>query len=264
MEKNKNDEIDLLRLLGALWHKIWIIAVAAVLCAVLAFGYVNLFVPAQYESSVLIYVNNSSLSIGSTSLSISSGELTAAQKLVDTYLVILKSHTTFSQIRERSGVNYSDAKLSSMIRAGAVNKTEIFRVTVSSTDPLEAQRIANTIADVFPDILSGIVNGSSVKIIDYALVASGKSSPSVTKYTAIGFLLGLIASCGVIILIELFNDKIHDENTLAQMFKNVPVLANIPGLGTSGKTRSKYGKYGNTYEVTSAYDRAGDTKSDGR
>lgn len=278
MEKNKLNEVDLVRLIGAVWRRIWIIAIAAVLCAVLAFGYVSLFVSPQYQSSILVYVNNSSISLGGTSLSISSGELVAAQNLVNTYLVILRSHTMLSQIREHCGISYSDAKLSGMIEAAAVNKTEIFRVTVTSADPMEAQQIANTIAEIFPATLSGIVDGSSVKIIDYALLPSGKSAPSITKYTTIGFLLGLIVSCGIVILIEIFNDKVHDENTLTQLFEDIPVLAYIPSLGFSGKGAKPdgYGKYakfgayakykrpGNAEQVKSEAEHAGETGSDGK
>ena len=38
-----------------------------------------------------------------------------------------------------------------MIEAKAVNGTEIFEVTVTSEDPAEAERIANTVVDILPD-----------------------------------------------------------------------------------------------------------------
>ncbi|MFH7445355.1 hypothetical protein RA265_30460, partial [Pseudomonas syringae pv. tagetis] len=73
--------------------------------------------------------------------------------------------------------------VSDMIEAGAVNSTEVFEIQVTSADPEEAERIANCIAELLPGRISEIVEGSSVKIVDYAIVPSHKSSPSISRYT---------------------------------------------------------------------------------
>ena len=83
MEK-KDDymEIDLLRLLGALWRKAWAIVLAAVIFGGCALAYTVFMVQPLYKSRTLLYVNNSAISVGDAKLSISQGELTAAQSLV--------------------------------------------------------------------------------------------------------------------------------------------------------------------------------------
>jgi capsular polysaccharide biosynthesis protein len=45
-----------------------------------------------------------------------------------------------------AGVSRSYGQVRGMLSAAAVNETEIFRVTVTSPDPQEAERIANSIA----------------------------------------------------------------------------------------------------------------------
>ena len=75
--------------------------------------------------------------------SISSGELTAAQKLVDTYIVILRSRSTLNDVIKKSGVDYSYEEMREMVAASAVNNTEIFSISVTSEDKEEAERIAN-------------------------------------------------------------------------------------------------------------------------
>ena len=103
-----------------------------------------------------MYVNNTQ----DASKPISNSELSAAQSLVDTYVVILNSRTTLDQVRAAARVTYTDRELQKMIQAQAVNSTEVFEVTVTSEDPQEAQKIANTIAQVLPSRISSVVEGS--------------------------------------------------------------------------------------------------------
>ncbi|MBO4854520.1 MAG: protein-tyrosine kinase, partial [Oscillospiraceae bacterium] len=64
-------EIDLLRIVKVLWSKAWIIAVSCILLGAVGFGYARWHVTPMYESSALMYVNNSSISLGGASVTIS-------------------------------------------------------------------------------------------------------------------------------------------------------------------------------------------------
>lgn len=239
----RNDEvieIDLLRLLRALWHRAWLILLAGIMAAGIGFSYAKFAITPRYEAGALMYVNNSSFSVGSTSFSISSSQISAAQSLVDTYVVILQSRTTLEEVIKKANVPYSYEQLHGMVRAAAVNGTEIFKITVNSTNPEEAALLANTIAKVLPETISDVVDGSSVRIVDRAVVPTQKVSPSITKYTAIGFALGFLISSAVVALIDMFDDVIRDADYLTQTF-NAPVLASIPDL--MGAPTSKYGYY---------------------
>ena len=80
--ENDEIEIDLLHLVKVLWKKAWIIILCSILLGAITFSYAFYFVTPQYESKAMMYVNNSSISFGGTSLSISSGELSAAKTLL--------------------------------------------------------------------------------------------------------------------------------------------------------------------------------------
>ena len=168
--KQKRDEvieIDLLHLLKVLWDKVWLIAIAMLLCGMAMFVHTRFFVTPLYKSSALMYVNNSSISLGSTSVSLA--DLSASKGLVDTYIVILKTRLTLNEVIERANLDYTYGQLSSMVSASAVNDTEIFRITVTGPDPVEATEIANTIADVLPDKINDILDGSSARLVDFAV-----------------------------------------------------------------------------------------------
>lgn len=243
-------EIDLLHIIGVLWHRVWAIILAMLLCGGIGFAYANYMITPTYRARALMYVNNSSFSVGSTSVSLS--DLSASQTLVDTYIVILKTRLTLNEVIEKAGLSYSYEQLNRMISASAVNDTEIFSITVTSTDPVEAERIANTITEVLPGKITEVMDGSSARTVDLAVVPTHRSAPSITRYTTMGMIVGMIISCGIIILLELMDDQIRDEDYLIRNY-DLPVLAVVPDL------LAKPGKgYSNYY---SSYASAGKDKS---
>ena len=107
--------------------------------------------------------------------------------------------------------------------------------------------IQRTQNGVLPGRIADIIDGSSARVVDTAVAPSGKASPSYTRYTALGMLLGLVLSCGFITVRELFDDRVQDEDYLLQRYADIPVLAVIPDLN-----QTKHGSYG-YYESAASY-----------
>lgn len=230
--ENRNDselEIDVLKLLQSMWRKAWVILLVTILAGSAAFAGTAVFIRPKYRAEALMYVNSSNISVGGTKVSISQSELTAAQTLVDTYIVIMNTRTTLEDVIEQTGVPYTYEELRNMITAEAVNGTEVFSIQVVSKSPSEAETLANAIARILPEKIASIVEGSSARIVDYAVVPAKKDSPSLIKSTAIGAVLGFFLTCGVVVVQELMDDLIHDADYLTQTY-DVPVLAVIPDL----------------------------------
>lgn len=232
MEKNEKMEIDIQRMVAAVWRRAWIVVLVSVLCAVISFLGTFYLVTPLYKSSAMFYVNNSSGS--SISEIITSTNLTAARNLVDSYIVILKTRTSLNDIIDYSGVDRSYGELRGMISAESVNSTEIFEVVVTSPDPVEAEKIANAVAYILPKRISSIIEGTSAKVVDDAIVASSPSSPNYTKNTLIGFLLGLVLTVGIIVLMEIFDITIRTEEDIEQVCKH-PILAAVPDMSAPSK-----------------------------
>lgn len=236
---NNEIEIDLLHLVRVLWQRVWIIAIVTVLLGAMAFSYAYFFVTPQYQAKAMMYVNNSALSLGGTSFSISSSELSAAKSLLDVYVIILQSRTTMEEVLEESGLDYSYEKISGMVKASSVNSTEVFQIVATSSDPAEAELIVDTIVRVLPDRIADIVDGSSVRLVDHAVLPTQRSSPSYTKYAMIGLVLGFVLSCGAIIVLDLMDTTIRDEDYLYQRY-NIPVLAVVPDAYETRKGSYSY------------------------
>ena len=242
---NKDNEylkIDLIKIANGLIQRLWVVIIIMLLSGMLLFSYATFFITPLYESSVLMYVNNSSFSVGATSFSISSSEISAAKSLVETYQVILKTRMTLDDVIDLGQLDYSFETLCEMIETEAVNDTEVFSVTVKSADPYEAERIANTIATVLPEKINDVVEGSSVRIVDYAVVASKKVSPSVPKYTIIGMMLGAMVSCLAIAIIEITDNQIRSEDYLLETYPEIPLLSVVPDV-LAGKHHDNYYYY---------------------
>ena len=234
MERQEKDTreyytVDVLHIVKTLWKRVWMIAFVGLLSAVIGFSIAAFAITPTYESYVKLYVNNSSFSLGNTNFSISSSELTAAQSLVKTYGEILDSRSTLERIIKKSNVEYSWKELSKKIECTSSNGTEIMRVTVTSEDPYEASRIANTIAEILPTRISEIIDGASMEVVDSAVPDLQRVAPSITKYTAIGLILGVLIAVIIIIISAVIDDTIHDEEYILQTY-DYPILGKIPDL----------------------------------
>lgn len=234
--------IDLQHLIKLLWKKAWLIAICSILAAAIGFSTAAFFITPQYSSSVLLYVNNSSFSLGNTNFSISSSEISAAQSLVKTYIVILKNRTTLEKVIEKAELDYTYEQLYSMINASSVNGTEVLQVSVTSDNPYEAAKIVNCIAEVLPQRISEIIEGSSMEIVDLGVPKLSKVSPSITKHTVVGFILGFIVILGLLVIAALLDDTVHDEEYILQNY-NFPILAKVPNLIESGSSNYGYQNY---------------------
>lgn len=242
-ETNKSEYyvVDLAHIFKTILKKIWVVIISSVLAAVIGFSIAAFAIAPTYSSSIMLYVNNSSFSVSDIGFSISSSEISAAQSLVKTYTVILKNRTTLERVIDETKVKYDWEELSEMIEAEPVNETEVMGVTVTCEDPKDAQIIANGIAKILPQRISEIVEGSSMEVVDSAVVNHKKVAPSVTAYTVIGFVLGVLLSLIYLVICAMCDNTIHDEEYVIKNY-DYPILAKIPNLVENGKTKFGYYK----------------------
>lgn len=234
-------EISFMRLFDAVMKKLWLVILMSILGAVLTFAITFFLITPKYESAAMFYVNNNALSVGDTSFSISSGDLTTSRNLVESYIVILNTRESLNDVIDYSNVDRTYKEIKDMISAAAVNETEIFEVVVTSEDPVEAEKIASAIAYILPKRISTIIEGTSAKVVDAAVIPSKPSSPNYIINTFIGFLLGFMLSIAAIVVTEMFDITVRNEEDIKQSCK-YPILAKVPDMMSAGK--GGYYRYG--------------------
>jgi len=223
---NETTELDLRELGKMLLKRGWIIVLCAVLVASITLAYTALFVPSMYTASVTIYVNNNS---GANNNGITSSDLAVALRLVATYVNIIESDTVLEDVIQETGLMLTPKQVRRMLSASAVDETEMFRVQITSQNPQMSADIANAIANVAPGRIADIIEGSSAKVIDYASVPAGRSSPSYTVNGAVGAVGGALAAVIGIALWMVCDTRIKREEDLTKI-SMIPVLGRIPDL----------------------------------
>lgn len=254
MEINKRETddkeyyvIDWLHILKSIANKVWVVVIAAILAAAVGFSISKFLITPKYSASIMIYVDN--VSSGATDGNVSSSQLTAAQSLVKTYGVFLDNETTFEAVRdqlEKEGKTISEEMsyrdFSSMVKSSSENETEVMRVTVTCDDPDLAADIANAIFPVLETRIAEIIEGASVRQVQKAIPNYDKVSPSVTKYTVVGFVLGAFVSLVALAVAAMLDKTIHDEEYVLQTF-GYPILAKIPNLIDTDGSKHYYRHY---------------------
>ncbi len=248
---NEQEKFSLKQLLEVFLANIKFIVAVTLFFTIGIFVYSETMVIPMYRSTVSLYVNNiddqyviSDKMLGS--------DITASQMLVPTCVEIVKSNRMLNRVAEEDGLNYNPSRIGSMVTTTTVEDTEIFQITITCSDPDVAAQIANTFAKVAPEVIDGIVNASSVTVIDWAQPSNVKVSPNIAMNTMVGFIIGLVLSCAFIALREILDVRIKNESDLEKEFK-YPILGVIPRIGThnTGQEgyyyRNKYYRYGGDY-----------------
>lgn len=218
-------EIDIRQFLWLLISRAWFIILITVLVAGMALGYARFFVTPRYSSSVQFYVNNDRESYQGY---YDASQLTAATYLAESYMVILKGKPVLNAVLEETGLPYSVGYLRSIVSTDTVNGTEIFEVIVTCPDPEEAALIANAFAVVLPEKIAEVVDGSSVRLVDYAEVVYSRVFPSYKMYALVGAIIGFVLSVVVVLIKEFMDDGIKSEEYLTYAYAEIPLLAVIP------------------------------------
>lgn len=256
--QDMESEIDLQELVMYYLHYWWVIVLSVVAVVGIVLAYTNLFITPTYRANVTVYVNNS-INSGNVEY-VTSGDLSVSQKLVSTYVNIIKSDTVLQKVSDEKDLPYTASQLRGMITASQVGSTEIFEVYVTNPDPKMAATIANAIAEVAPNEIANFVEGSSTKIIDYAKIPTSHYSPNYAKNALIGFIAGLVIAIVYLTIKYLLDVHINDAEDLDRMFE-YPVLGQIPDImQVRSRTRGAYARYAEEAE-SSAEDNENDSQS---
>lgn len=256
MENNGFASISIMDILKAILRKWWLIALVSIICAAAGFGYANYISPQYYTASIKMYVNNITQDVSSIINGITTGDINAKRELVDTYEVILKAQDQVLIFLKEAGLDkkYTPVQASNMISIESVNDTEVFSVTIKSENKEDAVAFANAIANKMDSVIPDIIDGTSVKIVegDDDIIEGGAITATVskglTKFTAIGFIVGFVISAALVFVFDLaVNDTIDSVDKLKKILgDDIPLLAVIPDTSDSAKHGYGY-KYGYRY-----------------
>jgi len=226
-QKNENNEsIDLREALSILLKHWKLLIIIPIVCAVSALLVSRFIITPKYEANTTLIVNATQNSQNTT---ITSDQLTTAQKLVNTYSIILKSDTVLDTVIKNLNLDMTSKQLIANVSVSGVNETEVIDISVKSTDPQVAVEIANEITKVAPDIIIKIVKAGSVEIISPAKLNDIPVSPNVSLNIAIAFIIGMVISMLFSFLIELLDNTFSSEEDVKK-YLELTVIGIIPSI----------------------------------
>lgn len=235
MDKLKSFDIDLRRLFFEVLKRVWLIVLVGAVCGCGTFLYAKFSIAPQYTATATIYIQNYK---GENDQKIYSSDLNASQNLVATYKGLLTSDNVLNRAKKKLGDQYDINAIRDSFSAEAVEDTPILKISISNNDQEEAAKIVNAIAETAPAAITELVDGSFVKVVDYATVPTYSSYPSYKDFAVKGFVAGAGITLVLIVLLILFNSYIEDEDDIAKLF-DAPVIGRIPDFNLFVDTNEK-------------------------
>ncbi len=226
MENEMEIEYSLSEISAILLKRLWIIVLCVVLVTSGTFAVTKFVIDKKYTATVTMYVSPKN---AASDMYASLSELNYAQKVVNTYIEILKTNDFMNSVAKANDLDYTAEELNEMVVITPVNETEIFRVQVTTYHPKESLLIANTIARLAPKKIIEIKDADAVKVVDPAILPLEPSSPDLLKCTAIGFALGLVLGVMIAFVLNMMDKHVKDEDDLLKHY-DIPVLGIVPTI----------------------------------
>lgn len=210
---------------------LWIAAVSLV-SMIVAWVYSTYFVTPIYTTSISVCVFSNERNTSS----VTTGELAADASIANTYQVLITSQPVMNAVSEdlseRLNYKVSPESLRSMITASVETGTQIINVRIRGAKPQLIADIGNSLAEVGPTVLNALARGGEMIAVDHAKTPTKPSYPNITSNTTVGFVLGLLLSCSVVILIALLDTTVWREEDLERAF-NIPILGSVPPMSSA-------------------------------
>jgi len=243
--------VNIMDLVMLAWRRLWIIALAAIVCAVAVFSYCKFFLTPSYSATASIIVTNGAVTAYNDyndKTTVSASDISASLYLSYTVLDILKTPDVYKKVSNALNGDYEYQALMNRTTVARRSEETLFTdVTFSSTDPKEAMRIANKFVEVACEYIPEYVPYSRAMVASTAIKAS-KTYPRTLMSTGVAGLVGAAAAFVVLFIIESTNRSIKGEEDFAANFE-VPILGSVPdfeNVESSGYRKGKAG-YGSAY-----------------
>ena len=147
-----------------------------------------------------IYSSTSSILVLSKETTLTSlADLQLGASLTSDYTVLITSTPVMEQVISDLDLDMTAEQLKGSVSINNPTDTRILEITVNNTDSKMAKKIVDEIANVSSSYIGDKMEVIPPKIIEVGKIATVRTSPSVKKNAALGFLLGFLA-CAAIVL----------------------------------------------------------------
>lgn len=220
-------EISLKDIFAIIREKIWLIVIITIGFTLIA-GLISFFViKPTYESKISVIVGKPQTTQDITSQQSSA---TMYQNLLKTYSQIAQSDLVAQGALDKLHSNLTLEGIKGAITVTPQDETQILVISAKSKSSEEAFNIINAVTNSFIQSSKKVYpTGGDIQIMDKAIMPTVPTSPNKKLNMAVGFLLGLMISVGIVLLLEYSDNTIKTESDVDK-YIDLPVLGVIPKM----------------------------------
>ena len=224
-DENQEIEIDLLELFYVLKKNIAVIALSSIIGMALLGVYSFVIAKPVYESTAKIYILSQSTSITSFA------DIQVSSSLAKDYEEMIYSRPVVTQVAKNLNLDYGYEELKGKLTVTNPADTRVLSISCRSNDVKEARDLANEFATVSKRSIAEIMDTDEPTLFERAVINDNPVKPEKLKNMIIGFLLGFIIACAVVIIRYMINDSIKNEEDI-ERYLGLNTLASIPNEKT--------------------------------
>ena len=211
--------IDWISLIFRLLEKVHWILLAALVGAAAMMVYVRVGVTPIYQATSKLYIAGSETSI-------SLADLQLGSTLAKDYQEVFKIWHIHEMVAEKLELPYGYGRLGGMVSVRVPDGSHVLYIYTRSSDPTEAQQLADTYAEVVSDFIANKMELRKPQLLEKAQWPSAPISPNVRSMIMTGFIGGGFAAAALVVVLFLLDDKIRTSEDIEKA-SGLPVLGMI-------------------------------------
>lgn len=218
----EEEVISLSEIFNAVKRRWLLIALITVLTTVIS-GVLSFYVLTPvYESSTKLFIGKEA---GEEEYNYN--DITMYQKLLSTYSETIKTKDLVERALKNVDTDLTAASVLADLNVEEVADTQIINISYSNVNAELSAEVLSAVADEFITTSQKMISNGNVQIIESVEVPENPVSPNKKMNIAIGFMLGLMLSLGIVFLMEYLDNTYKNKEQLEKEL-GIPVLGSIP------------------------------------
>ncbi len=206
--------------LSKLW---WLVVVSMLTCSIMSYLYTMVTFSPVYrsEATFMVTTNNPDELDGSGyTFSYDSG---SAEQLSLTFPHIISSEIFKDALKKELGTSSVNGSIS----ANVIPKSNVITMSVTSSDPYDAQKVLDAAIKICPDVARFVIGETQFTFIDHpTLPTKPYNEPETQKNVFIGCAMGALLVMVPLMIFSVFRSTLHKENEL----ENIISIAHLSTL----------------------------------
>lgn len=235
IEPYRNDDILLAKdLFRAVWRRLWVIALVALVLVGAAVG-LGLSQTPIYEASIKVLVGREQ------GITEAPGDVLGLQQVTQTMAEVANTRTVANAVIQELDLRTTPESFLANMSVQQLGESQVIQISYADPDPERARVIADTIGETFSEQISDVSpNANAITATTWEQAATPESpiSPNLMRNGLLALVVGLMLGIGLAFLLEYLDDTWRSPEEVEQV-SGLPTLATIREFKAPRGTKKK-------------------------